>query len=256
MIKRLLFGWLLALSGLHAWAALPPELLTRIAAGEGDERVAALNEAVAQADPALADYLQALLDGRVRLREGKALVAAEGAAPPEGEEPMLNNRLRREIDSALAGLALLSKDRDVRAKALATLREDASAAKLPLYERALAAETDAKLRDQLGSLVAGAKLSSTDAAQRRAAAAELAGSADPTTRALLLERIGSETDAATKAAMKSAIDAIGDRLAWGRARAAAVLRPEPRLGAPACRVRPGHHLRPDGASSTWPTASC
>eukprot|EP01031_Cornospumella_fuschlensis_P050897 gene50897-62249_t len=126
-----------------------------------------------------------------------------------------DSRLRREIDSALAGLALLSKDRDARAKALATLREDASAAKLPLYERALAAETETDLRSQLSALVAGAKLSSTDAAQRKAAAIELAGSADPTTRALLLERMSGETDAATKAAMKSAIDAIGDRLAWG-----------------------------------------
>ncbi|MBW8893710.1 MAG: urea ABC transporter permease subunit UrtB, partial [Burkholderiales bacterium] len=179
MIKRLLFSWLLALLSCSAWAALSPELLARIAAGEGDERVAALNEAVAQGDPALANYLHALLDGRVRLREGKVVVTAEGGTPPEGEEPMLNNRLRREIDAALAGLDLLSTDRATRAKALVTLREDASAAKLPLYERALAAEKDAELRSELGALVAGAKLSSTDPGQRRAAATELAGSADP-----------------------------------------------------------------------------
>jgi len=42
MIKRLFLGCLLLLGGLSAWA-LPPELASRIAAGEGDDRVAALN---------------------------------------------------------------------------------------------------------------------------------------------------------------------------------------------------------------------
>jgi urea transport system permease protein len=215
MIKRLVLGWLLALSGLSAWA-LSPELATRIAAGEGDERVAALQQALAAGDESLGPFLRALQEGRVRVKGGQALVIAEGAAvPPDAEEPMLNNRMRREIDSALAGLDLLSKDRATRAKALATLRDDADASKLPLLEKALAAETDAELRANLGALVAGAKLSSTDAAQRRAAALELAASADPATRALLLERMSGEADAGAKAAMKDAIDAIGDRLAWG-----------------------------------------
>ena len=181
MIKRLVLGWVLAVLGCSAWA-LPPELATRIAAGEGDERVAALQQALAAGDVSLGPFLRALQDGRVRLKGGQALVLAEGAAAPaDAEEPMLNNRMRREIDSALAGLDLLSKDRATRAKALATLRDDADASKLPLLEKALAAETDAELKNNLGALVAGAKLSSTDAAQRRAAALELAGSADPAT---------------------------------------------------------------------------
>jgi urea transport system permease protein len=215
MIKRLLLGWLLALLGCSAWA-LPPDLANRIAAGDSDDRVAALQQALAAGDESLGPFLRALQDGRVRIKGGQALVMAEGATlPADTEEPMLNNRMRREIDSALAGLDLLSTDRATRAKALGTLRDDADASKLPLLEKALAAETDAELRANLGALVAGAKLSSTDAAQRRAAATELAGSADPATRALLLERLGGETDDAAKAEMRKAIDAIGDRLAWG-----------------------------------------
>ncbi|MDR7336152.1 urea ABC transporter permease subunit UrtB [Roseateles asaccharophilus] len=215
MIKRLLLGCLFALSGWSAWA-LSPELAARIAAGESDDRVAAIQQALAAGDASLGPFLRALQDGRVRIKGGQALVIAEGAeAPADAEEPMLNNRMRREIDAALAGLDLLSTDRDVRAKALATLREDADASKLPLLEKALAAESDAGLRGQLNSLVAGAKLSSTDAAQRKAAAVELAGSADPATRALLLEKLAAETDAATKSAMQKAVNDIGDRLAWG-----------------------------------------
>ena len=120
--------------------ALAPELAAKIAAGEGDERVAALNEAVAKGEPQLAEFLHAMLDGRVRVKDGKALIDA-----PEGDEPIVNNRMRREIDAALAGLDLVSPDREVRAKALATLRDEADAARLPMFEKALAAETDAGL---------------------------------------------------------------------------------------------------------------
>ncbi len=198
-----------------AWA-LPPELAARIAAGDGDDRVAALQQALATGDESLGPFLRALQDGRVRLKGGQVLVIADGASPPpDTEEPMLNNRMRREVEAALAGLDLLSKERDVRARALETLRDGADAAQLALFERALATESDAALRTQLQALAAGARLSSADPAQRRAAATELAGSADPATRALLLERLAAETDPGTQAAMQRAADAIGSRLAWG-----------------------------------------
>jgi len=215
MIKRLLLGGLLALC---VWSAhaLTPELAARIAAGDGDDRVAALQQAVTAGDASLAPFLRALQDGRVWLKGGQALVVAEGqAAPADAEEPMLNNRMRREIDAALAGLDLLSPERATRARALATLRDDADASKLALFERALAAESDAGLRVQLNALVAGARLSSADPGQRRAAAAELAGSADPATRALLLDKLSGETDPGAKAAMQKAVADIGERLAWG-----------------------------------------
>ncbi|MBV8503577.1 MAG: urea ABC transporter permease subunit UrtB [Paucibacter sp.] len=213
MLRLLLIS--LALLCGPAWA-LSPELAARIAAGEGDDRVAALQQALAAGDASLGPFLHALQDGRVRLKGGKALVLAEGAAAPaDAEEPLLNNRMRREIEAALAGLDLLSQDRDTRAKALTTLRDDADTSKLALFEKALAAESDAGLRSQLSALVAGAKLSSTDPGQRRAAAAELAGSADPATRALLLEKLSAETDPGAKAAMQQTIDAVAARLAWG-----------------------------------------
>lgn len=213
MLRLLLIS--LALLCGPAWA-LSPELASRIAAGDGDDRVAALQQALAAGDASLGPFLHALRDGRVRLKGGQALVIVEGATPPaDAEEPMLNNRMRREIDAALAGLDLLSKDRDTRAKALATLRDDADVSKLALFEKALAVESDAGLRAQLNALVAGAKLSSADSGQRRAAAAELAGSADPATRALLLEKLAAETDPGVKVAMQSTVDAIAARLAWG-----------------------------------------
>jgi urea transport system permease protein len=210
-----LFAVLLLALALPA-RALSPELATRIVAGEGDERVVALNEAVASGDASLGAFLHALQDGRVRVLAGKAVVIEPGKdAPADAEEPLLNNRMRREIEAALAGLDLLSADRTARSKALATLKDEVDVARLPLFEKALAAETDPALRSQLGALVAGAKLSSPEPAQRRAAAQLLAGSADPASRALLLERLAGETDAATRVVLQSAADAVQSRLVWG-----------------------------------------
>jgi urea transport system permease protein len=208
MLRRLLIACLLC-SSAAAWA-LSPELANRIAAGEGDERIAALNEAVSRAEPGLAEFLHALQDGRVRIKGGQALVGAS-----EGDEPMINNRMRREIDAALAGLNLFAPERAQRAAALQALRDEADAARLPLFEKAWAAESDAELKSQLADLVASAQLASEDPAKRVAAAKLLKDSSDPARRAMLLERLAAETDPAAKVAMQRAIDAIQSRLAWG-----------------------------------------
>ncbi len=76
MIKRLLLGWLLAVLGCSAWA-LPPELASRIAAGEGDDRVAALQQALAAGDESLGPFLRALQDGRVRVKGGQVRLGIE-----------------------------------------------------------------------------------------------------------------------------------------------------------------------------------
>ena len=61
-----------------------------------------------------------------------------------------NNRMRGELDSALAALQLFAKDAGQRAAAVAALQKEPDPAKLPLIEKAFAAETDAAIKDQLG----------------------------------------------------------------------------------------------------------
>ena len=214
-MSRLLFAVIVALLAWPAWA-LSPQLQLRIAVGEGDARIAALHEAVAQGDPALAPFLQALQEGRVRAKDQQVWVQGTGAeAPADAEEPMLNNRMRREIETALASLQLFDADAGKRELALKALRDEATAERLPLFERALKAETNADLRAKLEDLVAAAGLSSPDTAQRLAAVQQLASSGDPAKRAMLLERQAQETDPGVKAALQKAIDAIAARLAWG-----------------------------------------
>ncbi|NRF69027.1 urea ABC transporter permease subunit UrtB [Aquincola sp. S2] len=218
-----LLAWLAAVPQAFA---LTPELAGRIAAGDSDERIAALNEAIAAGDPALVPFVHALLDDAVKtaggkafiVKDGKAVEAASGAAatlPADAEDVVNNNRMRRELEAAVAALGLVSPDLAARSKAIADLKDQADEGKLPLIEKALSAETDAALKAQLTLLRAAVLISSDDATKRIAAAKALSGNSQPATRSLLLERLNAESDPAVKAAIQGALDSVQGQLAWG-----------------------------------------
>jgi len=224
-VLRRLILLIALLSACNAWA-LTPEQAGRIAAGDSDERVAALNEVVAAADVALAPFIQAMLDDTVKTAGGKAYIvqgdkvveAASGAAatlPADAEDVVNNNRMRRELEAAVAVLKLVSPDVAVRRAAIAELKGDVDEGKLPLIDKAAAAETDADLKARLELLRAAVLISSADPTKRAAAAAALSGSSSPTTRSLLLERLATEQDPEVKAAIQAAIDSVQGQLAWG-----------------------------------------
>jgi urea transport system permease protein len=207
--------------------ALTPEQAARIAAGDNDGRIAALDQATAAADdPALVPFLQALLADEVKVaggrafivRDGKTLDAATGAEAtlPDGAEDVVNNnRMRRELEGALASLSLFAPDRAARAGAIAGLKGQVDEGRLPLVEKALAAETDAELKAQLVLLRAAVLIASDDKARRLDAAQQLAASPSPAIRSLLLERLAVEGDAEVKIALKGALETVQSRLAWG-----------------------------------------
>ncbi len=206
--------------------ALTAEQAARIAAGESDERIAALNQAVAAADPALGPFVKALLDDEVKVAAGKAFIvrgdkvtdAATGAAatlPADAEDVVNNNRVRQEFESALAALKLFSSDRAQRDKAIDELKDGADEGKLGVIEKALAAETDAGLKARLSLLKAAVTISSSDKAKRLDAARLLADSDQPATRSLLIERRATEADAEVKAAIDISLAKLQSRLVWG-----------------------------------------
>jgi urea transport system permease protein len=218
------------LLGLLAWSmaarALSPEQAMAIAQGDSDARIAALNERVTARDPQLAAYVEALLADEVRVAGGKVylvrgaastLVGSGAAAPlPEGaEEVVNNNRMRQALEGALAAFRLGSPDREVRAKAVADLRDVIDEGLVPLLEQAASAETDERLKADLAMLKAKALIGSADAARRLAAAELLAGSQDSAVRSLLMEQLAQEGDAAVKAALQASLDKVQARLAWG-----------------------------------------
>lgn len=212
MRAKLLLALLCWACSAAAWA-LSAERQLAIASGDSEARLAALQQAVAAGEPGTAAFLQALLDGELRLQEGRVLRAAD--APPEAEEPMLNNRLRGAVQAALAALHLAEPSPGARAAAIEALRTAPEAAPLALLEQAFAKETEPALKAQLDDLLAAVRLGHEEPAQRIAAAQQLAGSAEPAKRALLLERLGVEGDAKVKRALQQAAAAVQSRLAWG-----------------------------------------
>ena len=225
MAHRLLFCLWLAFAPLCAFA-LNAELAGRIAAGDSDERIAALNEAVASADPALGALVQALLDDEVKVAAGRAYIvrggkvteAATGAAAPlpaDAEDVVNNNRVRREFEAALAALKLFSPDRAARDKAIDELKDSADESKFVVIEKAIAAETDGALKARLELLRAAVMISSPDKARRLSAARLLAESEQPATRALLTEKLATEPDAEVKSAIGASLSRVQGRLVWG-----------------------------------------
>jgi len=224
--RRLLASALLCLLVASRALALTPDEALRIASGDNDARIAALAERLAAADAALLPYLRALLADEVKLaggkayivRDGKAVEAGSGAAAtlPDGAEDVLNNnRMRRELESAVAALALFSPERDRRADALRQLRDQVDEGKLGLLEKAEAQETDATLKAQIGMLKSAVLISSADKDKRLFAARALADSHEPATRSLLLERLGVEGDVQVKQTIQTSLNAVESRLAWG-----------------------------------------
>ncbi len=210
--------------------ALTPEQALRIAEGDSEERLAALAEAVAATDPAtdktLGVYIEALLADEVQLVGGRAFIvqgeavrdAATGqpVALPEGAEDVVNNnRLRRAFEAARSALQLFSADTEERSRAITGLKESADEAMLPLIDKALAAEREPALKEQIQQLRASVLVSSNDPARRLDAARLLAESPQPATRALLIERLGTEDKAEVKAALAASLAAVESRLAWG-----------------------------------------
>ena len=206
--------------------ALTPQQAVQLAAGDVDDRVKVLNERVIAGDVTLIAFVKALLDDAVKTAGGKAFIvkddkafdAATGATavlPADAEDVVNNNRMRSELESALAALELLAPERERRAKAITALRDTADESKLALIEKAAAAESDPELKSSLARLRAAILISAEDPAKRIAAAQALADSQESSTRSLLLEKLGSESDAAVKAAIQAALDKVQSQLAWG-----------------------------------------
>ncbi|MCW7541689.1 urea ABC transporter permease subunit UrtB [Aquabacterium sp. A7-Y] len=219
-----------------AWSlnvsALSADQLRTLAQGDNDERIEALNAAAAAGDPTLQAFVQALLDDQVKtagervyLVRGDAVIDAltgqPASLPAEAEDVVNSNRMRRALEGTLAALQLFSPEPRLRQQAIAGLAERLDESQLPLLDKALAAEAEPALKQQLERLRAGLLLAAEDPAQRLEAARALAASGQPATRTLLLERLAKEgesfvePDAEVRAALQSALREVESRLAWG-----------------------------------------
>lgn len=212
--------------GLTAAHALTLDEARGIAVGESDARLAALSKAVAQGDDKTAGFLQALVDDVVKIANGQVLVVRDGQGtdpvtgqavpvPADAEDVMLNNRLRGEIDTALAALKLFSADVKVRRQAALSLLKEPDASRRPVLEKALATEKDPTVQSLVRQALAAALLGSDTPNDRLLAARELAASRQPETLLLLNQQLAQEADPAVKKQIQLALAQVQDSLLWG-----------------------------------------
>ena len=231
-LLALLLGCLLGCLLARPALALDARQALALSSGSTSQRLHALRQALRHPDPQLAGFLDALmnnsvmLDGqRVELRRDGKWTDIDGGGPvtpgPDAQTVVNNNYLRKQLLAARAALQLLSPERAERLAAVRRLEADPQGLDAGLLEQALAHETDPAIRRRMQLLQAAARLRSGDAAQREAAASQLASSDYPAVRALLLSRLqrdGSawvEPDAAVRARIRASLQAIDGRLAWG-----------------------------------------
>ena len=110
--------------------ALPAPVIKDLAFGESDAKIKALNTLVSGGDSAALPFLQSLLDGEVQTSGEDLVLVVKGDAavdavtgkavaplPEARDDVVVNNRMRRELMTAVAALKLSSPDRSVRLSA-------------------------------------------------------------------------------------------------------------------------------------------
>jgi urea transport system permease protein len=223
--KRMVGALCLVLCSPSLWAWTAKQAHD-MAVGETDERIAALGAALAEPDDQLLDYLNALSNDAVKVKGAMVFVvhgslvtdpvhAQALSLPADAEDAMLNNRLRGEIDSAMAALKLFAADSAVRRTAILSLVKEPEAAKRPLIERALQKESSEDLKRQLGFALAAIDLNSEAAEQRRLAAQQLGDLSSPDVQRLLNDQLIKETDPAVRSQLMASLQKLSISLAWG-----------------------------------------
>ena len=232
-MRIVLFALLLALTVVVRSAfAIDAATIDKLAFGESDDKVAAIAALVADGDEQALAVLQALSDGDLQTSGKRVFILKDGAAidpvtsnrtdaPAEREDITVNNRLRREIESALAALKLISPDRTIRLAAAKALAESAEPAMLPLVSKALEKETEAGIKPLLELIQATLELKTDSKETRLAALRKLESSSHSTTKTLLLSLLEQkdgnfvEPDEDIRVAAQKALRAVEGRLAWG-----------------------------------------
>jgi urea transport system permease protein len=189
----------------------------------------AINAVVASGDARAAGLLEALQDGRlmfsaenkkvfIKAKNDKFTDAATGQAvatpPDDADNVRLNNRVRGLLEAAIGSLTLMAKDPARRLEAAQAVFKSRTLTALPALEKALAAETDAKVKRTLSEARAAIVIGQDDATlqDRIAAVATIRDRGDQDALALLNGLPGNAAPE-LKAAAASAVSSVQHSLA-------------------------------------------
>jgi urea transport system permease protein len=227
---RALFCLYLLCHILPVWALTQAELAP-LAGEDFEAKLTQIDQLGSGGDPAAKMLLQALSDksvsitasGQLLRMEGESyLDAATGAAVSANAEDLqdvvINNRMQRHLDSALAGLSLFDPNPKRRLAAAQALAERGDAELLPTIKKARVQEREARIKTVLNQAAAIIELTTGETAVRKAALQVLAEADSPKVRALLADRIAkdtqgkiAETDPEVRLAIERAIATIDRR---------------------------------------------
>jgi urea transport system permease protein len=157
-------GLLVAGAGL-AYAGPYEDALAGFTTDDFSDTADAINAVATSGSPLAAPLLQALQDARlqfsakykkvfIKTKAGGLLDAATGnpaaGVPPDDIDTVrLNNRLRNVIGAAIGGLTLMASDPNRRFDAAQAVFKSREASALPALEKAIAGETDPRVRKAL-----------------------------------------------------------------------------------------------------------
>ena len=125
-MRNLILALLCCLS-LVAHAAPDPAAVRQLAAEDSDDKIAAIRKIALTAEPEALAVLQQLADGSLK--------------DDKGEDITINNRVRRELEGALAVLKLIDPDATVRFAAVKEIAGNADAAMAPMPNPASASSS-------------------------------------------------------------------------------------------------------------------
>ncbi len=224
----LAFGLVLGCANAHA--APIDDALAHFTADDFDETLAGIQQVIASGSPRAEIIIGALQNGQLMFSAeqkkvyiqdaaGKLFDAATGEAvagepPADLDNVHLNNRVRGALDAAVGQLTLLSRNPDKRYAAAEAVFKSRSAGALPTVEKALAQETDSRVKVALEQARAAILLTTpgTSEADKLGAITVVRDRGDQDALGLLADIPARETPVVAKAA-SDAINAIQRRLA-------------------------------------------
>jgi len=176
----------------------------------------ALNDGALELDAAGSAYRR-LADGST-----KSLTESAPVRPtPPVVSPVVDNELRRTLDTALATLRLTSTDPQIRLAAATELSKQPSESLIPLVRRVLRTEKNQTVRRALATVLAWVDIDSDDLSKRLGALKAIADAGDPAFKQKLELLVARNKDrqflqqnAAIREAAANALSAIHWRETW------------------------------------------
>jgi urea transport system permease protein len=174
----LVFALLMLLAAAPAHAGAYEDALVGFTQGSISDTGDAIDAVVASGNPQAATLLEALKDARlmfsaeqkkvyIKTKDDKLIDAATGqpvaTAPADLDAVVVNNRLRNVVDAALGSLTLMAPDSARRYDAAQAVFKSHDASALPALDKAIAQETDARVKRALQQARASVVLYADDA---------------------------------------------------------------------------------------------